>query len=86
MLVEDPSLTSGITKVLYPTVAKKYQTIPERVERSIRNVIEKAWLSGMRETIDEIFGYTIDSGKGKPTNSEFIAMIADHIRINHFKV
>lgn len=81
MSVEDPEMVSSITKILYPTVAKKYQTTPSRVERAIRHAIEVAWSRGRMETIEATFGYTIDRCKGKPTNSEFIALIADRIRM-----
>lgn len=81
MSVEDPEMLNLITKALYPTIAKKYQTTPSRVERAIRHAIEVAWSRGKMETLDAIFGYTISIGKGKPTNSEFIALIADKIRM-----
>ena len=67
----------------YPTIAKKYQTTPSRVERAIRHAIEVAWSRGRMETLDALFGYTINTGKGKPTNSEFIALIADKIRLQY---
>ncbi len=79
-VVKDPELLGQITKELYPGVADKYKTTPSRVERAIRHAIEVAWSRGKMEEIDNIFGYTIDNTKGKPTNSEFIAMIADRIR------
>ena len=79
--VKDPSILGSITKVLYPTIAKRFQTTPSRVERAIRHAIEVAWSRGKMETLDAMFGYTIDTGKGKPTNSEFIALIADRIRL-----
>ena len=81
MTVEDPAMIDAITKILYPSIAKKYQTTPSRVERAIRHAIEVAWSRGKMETLDAIFGYTISIGKGKPTNSEFIALIADKIRM-----
>jgi two-component system response regulator (stage 0 sporulation protein A) len=81
MVIADPNLLGGITKELYPSIAKKYNTTPSRVERAIRHAIEVAWTRGRVETIDMIFGYTIDQNKGKPTNSEFIAMVADKIRM-----
>ena len=68
---------------LYPTIAKRFQTTPSRVERAIRHAIEVAWSRGRMETLDAMFGYTIDTGKGKPTNSEFIALIADRIRLSY---
>lgn len=83
MSVEDPTMISSITKILYPTIAKRFQTTPSRVERAIRHAIEVAWSRGRMETLDALFGYTIDTGKGKPTNSEFIALIADKIRLSY---
>lgn len=83
MSVDDPSMISSITKILYPTIAKRFQTTPSRVERAIRHAIEVAWSRGKMETLDALFGYTIDTGKGKPTNSEFIALIADRIRLSY---
>ncbi len=82
MSVEDVEMLNSITKILYPSIAKKYQTTPSRVERAIRHAIEVAWSRGKMETLDALFGYTINIGKGKPTNSEFIALIADKIRLN----
>lgn len=81
MVVENMELLNYITKQLYPAIAKKYGTTSSRVERAIRHSIEVAWTRGKPQTMDEIFGYTIDTGKGKPTNSEFIAMVADRIRL-----
>ena len=81
MAVEDMDVLNAITKILYPTVAKKYQTTSSRVERAIRHAIEVAWSRGKLDTLDELFGYTVSTGKGKPTNSEFIALIADTIRL-----
>lgn len=83
MSVEDVEMLSSITKILYPTIAKKFQTTPSRVERAIRHAIEVAWSRGRMETLDGLFGYTINTGKGKPTNSEFIALIADKIRLRY---
>lgn len=83
MSVEDNEMLSSITKVLYPSIAKKCQTTPSRVERAIRHAIEVAWSRGRMETLDALFGYTINTGKGKPTNSEFIALIADKIRLQY---
>ncbi|MDD7738861.1 MAG: sporulation transcription factor Spo0A [Fusicatenibacter sp.] len=79
--VEDLEMLNSITKILYPTIAKKHQTTPSRVERAIRHAIEVAWSRGKMDTIDELFGYTVSNRKGKPTNSEFIALIADKIRL-----
>ena len=81
MSVEDPTMISSITKILYPTIAKQFQTTPSRVERAIRHAIEVAWSRGRMETLDALFGYTINTGKGKPTNSEFIALIADKLQL-----
>ncbi len=81
MVVDNMEMLNYITKQLYPTIAKKYQTTSSRVERAIRHSIEVAWSRGKPEVMNDIFGYTIDTGKGKPTNSEFIAMVADKIRL-----
>ncbi len=81
MTVNDIEIINSITKMLYPTVAKNHNTTPSRVERAIRHAIEVAWDRGEPDTLNHYFGYTIASGKGKPTNSEFIAMIADNLRI-----
>ncbi len=83
MSVGDMEMLNSITKILYPTIAKKHQTTPSRVERAIRHAIEVAWSRGKMDTIDELFGYTVSTGKGKPTNSEFIALIADKIRLEY---
>ncbi|MGI6011451.1 MAG: sporulation transcription factor Spo0A [Ruminococcus sp.] len=83
MSVQDMEMLNSITKILYPTIAKKHQTTPSRVERAIRHAIEVAWSRGKMDTIDELFGYTVSTGKGKPTNSEFIALIADKIRLEY---
>lgn len=83
MVYNDIDILSGITKVLYPTVAKKYNTTSSRVERAIRHSIEVAWNRGNVEAISQIFSYTISYNKSKPTNSEFIAMIADKLRLAH---
>ena len=72
-----------ITKVLYPEIARRYMTTSSRVERAIRHAIEVAWNRGNIDAIDEIFAYTISASKAKPTNSEFIAMIADKLRLEH---
>lgn len=83
MSVEDTTMLSSITKILYPTIAKRFGTTPSRVERAIRHAIEVAWSRGRMETLDALFGYTINTSKGKPTNSEFIALIADRIRLKY---
>lgn len=72
-----------VTKVLYPEIARNYNTTSSRVERAIRHAIEVAWNRGNTEAIDDIFGYTVSASKSKPTNSEFIAMIADKLRLAH---
>ena len=81
--VEEKEMLVSVTKVLYPTIAKKHGTTSSRVERAIRHAIEVAWSRGQLEMIHEIFGYTVNSGKGKPTNSEFIALITDKIRLDY---
>ena len=82
MVVNNIEVINQITKQLYPDLAKKYKTTPSRVERAIRHAIEVAWNRGQIETVESIFGYTVNSNKGKPTNSEFIAMIADKLRLD----
>lgn len=79
--VEDNEMINCVTKLLYPTVAKKYSTTSSRVERAIRHAIEIAWDRGDLETLNGFFGYTIHTARGKPTNSEFIALIADKLRL-----
>lgn len=81
MSVDDSEMLNSITKILYPSIAKQHGTTPSRVERAIRHAIEVAWSRGKVDTIDELFGYTVNNGKGKPTNSEFVALIADKIRL-----
>ncbi len=83
MAVNDTEMLNSITKQLYPTIAKRHKTTPSRVERAIRHAIEVAWSRGKMDTIDELFGYTVNNGKGKPTNSEFVALIADKIRLEY---
>ena len=83
MVINDMDMLNCITKVLYPTIAKKYNTTSSRVERAIRHAIEVAWTRGKVEILDSLFGYTINNGKGKPTNSEFIALISDKIRLDY---
>ena len=83
MTIEDSDIINSVTKVLYPTVAKKYQTTTSRVERAIRHAIEVAWDRGDVDTLNSYFGYTIQNSRGKPTNSEFIAMIADNLRLKY---
>jgi two-component system response regulator (stage 0 sporulation protein A) len=81
MAVDDIDILNYITKELYPTIAKKCNTTPSRVERAIRHAIEVAWNRGKVDVLDSMFGYTISNNKGKPTNSEFIALIADRLRL-----
>ena len=83
MTIEDNDVINSVTKVLYPSVAKQYQTTSSRVERAIRHAIEVAWDRGDIDTLNAYFGYTIQNTRGKPTNSEFIAMIADNLRLNN---
>ena len=77
LTIDDMDIINSVTKVLYPEVARKFNTTPSRVERAIRHAIEVAWDRGDIETLQKFFGYTVSNIKGKPTNSEFIAMIAD---------
>ena len=83
MTMEDSDVINSVTKILYPSVAKKFGTTTSRVERAIRHAIEVAWDRGDIETLDSFFGYTIQNSRGKPTNSEFIAMIADNLRLKY---
>lgn len=83
MTIEDNDIINSVTKVLYPTIAKKYGTTTSRVERAIRHAIEVAWDRGDIDTLNSYFGYTIQNSRGKPTNSEFIAMIADNLRLKY---
>ncbi|WP_153732909.1 sporulation transcription factor Spo0A [Sporosarcina obsidiansis] len=83
MVYTDVELLGSVTKILYPDIAKKYNTTPSRVERAIRHAIEVAWNRGNYDLISKTFGYTVHHLKSKPTNSEFIAMIADKIRLEH---
>jgi len=83
MTIEDNEVINSVTKILYPTVAKKYGTTTSRVERAIRHAIEVAWDRGDVDTLNSYFGYTIQNSRGKPTNSEFIAMIADNLRLKY---
>ena len=86
MVVRVREMMEAVTKILYPEIAKKNYTSSSRVERAIRHAIEVAWGRGSLEVIDELFGYTISTGKGKPTNSEFIALIADKICLDYKKI
>ena len=85
MAIDTPDIINSITKKLYPSIADKFDTSASKVERAIRHAIELGWTRGNQDTIDEIFGYTISALKAKPTNSEFIAMVADYISLNEDK-
>ena len=85
LVVNDMDTINAVTKVLYPAVAKRFGTTASRVERAIRHAIEVAWDRGDLETLQKYFGYTVNGAKGKPTNSEFIAMIADRISLERNK-
>ena len=86
LTVNSPDMMSSVTKVLYPTVAKSFGTTPSRVERAIRHAIEVAWDRGDIDVLSSYFGYTIQNSRGKPTNSEFIAMISDKLRLKRKKI
>ena len=79
---EDMEVVTSVTKLLYPEIARLYHTTDQKVERAIRNAIEVSWMRGNMDTIQELFGYSADSGKGRPTNSEYIARIADKIHLD----
>lgn len=79
---KDMEAVSSVTKLLYPEVAKRFKTTEQKVERAIRNAIEVSWGRGNLETFEELFGYSADSGKCRPTNSEYIARIADKVRLD----
>ena len=81
LMYNSPEMIGGITKEIYPEIARKFNTTPSRVERAIRHAIEISWNRGDYDTMDEIFGHSVDYDKAKPTNSEFIATIADHLRM-----
>ncbi len=83
LTIDNSDIINSVTKVLYPSVAKKYSTTTSRVERAIRHAIEVAWDRGDVDTLNSYFGYTIQNNRGKPTNSEFIAMIADNLRLKY---
>ena len=83
LTVNDSEIINSVTKILYPTVAKKYQTTTSRVERAIRHALEVAWDRGDVDVLNSYFGYTVQNNRGKPTNSEFIAMIADNLRLKY---
>ena len=83
LCVDDKEMLESVTKLLYPAVAKKFATTPSRVERAIRHAIEIAWDRGDVDVLNSFFGYTVNTGKGKPTNSEFIALLADKISLKY---
>lgn len=78
----DMEVVSSVTKLLYPVIARRFKTTDQKVERAIRNAIEVSWVRGNVDTFQELFGYSIESGKNRPTNSEYIARIADKIRLD----
>lgn len=78
----DMEVVSSVTKLLYPTIAKRFKTTDQKVERAIRNAIEVSWARGNVETFEQLFGYSIQQGKNRPTNSEYIARIADKMRLD----
>lgn len=80
---KDMEVVSSVTKLLYPTIAKHFKTTDQKVERAIRNAIEVSWSRGNVETFEKIFGYSVASGRTRPTNSEYIARIADNIRLDY---
>jgi two-component system response regulator (stage 0 sporulation protein A) len=86
MVYNNVELLGSITKTLYPEIAHRFYTTASRVERAIRHAIEVAWVRGNVEAISDIFSYTISYNKSKPTNSEFIAMISDRLRLRHKKL
>jgi two-component system response regulator (stage 0 sporulation protein A) len=85
LAIMDEEMLESVTKLLYPTVARRFDTSPSRVERAIRHAIETAWDRGDVDVLTKMFGYTVSCGKGKPTNSEFIALITDNLRLR-FKI
>lgn len=80
---EDMEVVTSVTKLLYPEIAKTYHTTDQKVERAIRNAIEVSWIRGNMDAMEELFGYSADSGKGRPTNSEYIARIADKVHLDY---
>lgn len=81
MAVEDMEVVSSVTKLLYPDIAKEYKTTGQKVERAIRNAIEVSWQRGNMEAMEKIFGFSANTGKGRPTNSEYIARLADELQM-----
>ena len=82
MAEEDMEVVGSVTKLLYPEIAKRYKTTEQKVERAIRNAIEVSWLRGNVQIFEELFGYSVQTGNGRPTNSEYIAQIADKISLD----
>ncbi len=82
MAVDDMELVSSVTKLLYPDIAKQYKTTGQKVERAIRNAIEVSWQRGNMDAMEEIFGFSANTGKGRPTNSEYIARLADELQLH----
>ena len=82
LALDNENVLYAVTKVIYPTVAKDNETTPSRVERSMRHAIETAWERGDVRVLSELFGYTVKASRGKPTNSEFIAIVTEHIKLN----
>lgn len=78
----DMEVVSSVTKLLYPTIARRFRTTDQKVERAIRNAIEVSWVRGNVETFEKMFGYSVESGRNRPTNSEYIARIADKVRLD----
>lgn len=82
MAVDDMELVSSVTKLLYPDIAKEYKTTGQKVERAIRNAIEVSWQRGNMDAMERVFGFSASSGKGRPTNSEYIARLADEVQLH----
>lgn len=85
MTIKDLKVVGSVTKLLYPVIAKRYNTTDGKVERAIRNAVEIAWMRGNRQTFERLFGYCLESGQGRPTNSEFILAIADEVLLQKEK-
>lgn len=85
MSLQDMDIVSSVTKLLYPDVAKQYHTTGQKVERAIRNAIEVSWQRGNMEAMEEMFGFSANSGKGRPTNSEYIARVADDVYLHYLQ-
>lgn len=85
MAVQDMDVVSSVTKLLYPDVAKEYRTTSQKVERAIRNAIEVSWQRGNMEAMEKMFGFSANTGKGRPTNSEYIARVADEVYLHYLE-